>query len=149
MPSGRPATLNSKRKKADLAARLATRKCDPVMGMVSIALGELICNVCRGKLKSKYKLPTGAHTVDCAKGLNRAVKDKREPICACGGIGERLCESCYGTGYEIVSPELRGKMYAELAGYLHAKLKAIEHSGEVGMVDLAAILRERYEKHTK
>lgn len=51
-------------------------------------LANLKCNVCRGKLKTKYKRDDGR-------------------------LGERICESCYGSGYEIVSPELRGKMWAK------------------------------------
>jgi hypothetical protein len=29
-----------------------------------------------------------------------------------------------------VSPELRGKMFAELAGYVHPKRRAVEHTGD-------------------
>lgn len=72
-----------------------------------IALNTVPCGVCRGRGKTKYRLP-----------------DK--------GIAERLCESCYGTLWESCSPELRGKMYAELAQYEHPKRKAIEVTGEGG-----------------
>jgi hypothetical protein len=33
------------------------------------------------------------------------------------------------------APELRGRMYAELAQYVAPKRKALEHSGGVGMIE--------------
>lgn len=144
---GRPLTLKGRREKADVSARLRALGCDPITGMAKIALGELKCNVCRGKLKTKYRLEPGQHTADCARQINRDLKASREVKCFCGHVGERVCESCYGSGYEIVSPELRGKMFAELAQYEHPKLKAIEVSGSLDTPDLAAVLRERFRKH--
>lgn len=95
---------------------------DPLEAMIQIAEGNLKCNVCRGKLKTKYKRDDGR-------------------------LGERICESCYGSGYEIVSPELRGKMWAEVAQYHRPKRKAIEHRVEqVGSI--AETLRQkRQERH--
>lgn len=57
------------------------------------------CGVCMGAGKTKY----------------RAGADK-----------ERTCESCYGSGKEKISPELSGRMYAEIAQYVLPKRKAIE-----------------------
>lgn len=142
----KPITLKGRRERADVAARLEALRCDPIDGMARIALGELKCNVCRGKLKTRYKLEKGAHTIECAKQLNAASKAKQERKCTCGGHGERTCESCYGSGFEIVSPELRGKMFAELAQYCAPKLRAVELSGSLDTPDLAAVLRRRYEK---
>lgn len=70
-----------------------------------ILLNKLPCSVCRGELKTSYKLPDGE-------------------------IGTRLCESCYGSGYEKLSPELRARVALELLQYQAPKLKAVEHSGE-------------------
>jgi hypothetical protein len=82
--------------------------------MATIANNQLPCGVCRGKGKTPYKMENGE-------------------------IGTRKCESCYGTLFEACSPELRGKMCAELAQYVGAKRKAIEVSGpEGGAVDLKA-----------
>ena len=100
---------------AEILARLG---CDPFTGMATIALNQLPCGVCRGKGRTKYKVD--------------------------GEVHERTCESCYGTLFEACSPELRGKMNAELAQYIAPKRKAIEMSGELGTPDLAAILRERF-----
>lgn len=41
------------------------------------------------------------------------------------------------------SPELRGRMFAELAQYVAPKRKAVELSGELGVVSLAEVIRER------
>ena len=102
---------------SEILARLG---CDPFTGMATIALNKLPCGVCRGKGKTKYKIE--------------------------GQIHERVCESCYGTLFEACSPELRGKMHAELAKYIAPQRKAVEHSGSIGAPDLAAILRERFAK---
>ncbi len=105
-------TLN--RLNSEANQRLAELDCDPIEGMVKIALGEVPCSVCRGKGRTKYQP---------AKG-----KDK---------LAERTCESCYGSGKEIISPELKGKMFAELAQYVAPKRKAVEHTGlEGGPIDV-------------
>ena len=103
---------------SDILARLG---CNPFQGMATIALNKLPCGVCRGKGRTKYKM-------------------------ASGEVSERTCESCYGTLFEACSPELRGKMHAELAKYIAPQRKAVEHSGSIGAPDLAAILRERFAK---
>ena len=104
--AGRPKGAQSfvKRTVAETCERLG---CDPFEGMAIIAINQLPCGVCRGKGKTPYKLPNG-------------------------GVGMRTCESCYGTLFESCSPELRGKMNAELAQYIHAKKKAIEVSNPDG-----------------
>lgn len=99
---------------------------DPFEGMAKIALGDVQCNLCRGTLLSPVLLPEGEHSSECAKS------DGEENECSCEGITKRRCQSCKGTGRELVSPELRGKMYAELANYDRPKLKAIEHTGVDG-----------------
>ena len=57
---------------------------------------------------------------------------------------ERTCESCYGSALEKISPELKGKMNAELAGYIYPKLRSIEHSGEDGGPLMPPIIRVVY-----
>ena len=44
----------------------------------------------------------------------------------------RICLSCYGSGWEACSPELRGKMFAEIANYVLPKRAAIQHTGADG-----------------
>ena len=41
-------------------------------------------------------------------------------------------------GKRLVAPELRDKMYGELAQYIAPKRKAVEHSGEL-MLNMSAI----------
>ena len=88
--------------------RLKEMGCDPMQIVARIAMNDVPCGVCRGTLKTKYRVP-----------------DSEE-------LRERICQSCYGTGYEAVNPELRGKMAAELLSYIEAKRKAVEHSGVDG-----------------
>ncbi|MBZ5607253.1 MAG: hypothetical protein LAP38_03275 [Acidobacteriia bacterium] len=78
--------------------------CNPIEGMARIAQGDVPCRVCRGKGKTLYQPARGKE------------------------LAERTCESCYGRGLEIITPELSGKMYAELAQYIFPKRKAIEHT---------------------
>lgn len=112
------------RRSQDIADKLERIGCDPLRGMAEIALNRLPCGVCRGELKTKYKLLPGDHSKECNKQGAGAGAD-----CICDGIGTRTCMSCYGSGWEACSPELRGKMYAEIAQYVLPKRKAIEHSG--------------------
>ncbi len=103
---------------------------NPFAGMATIAANQLPCGVCRGKGKTAYKLADGSHAKDCAITEARLIKGKLK--CTCNGVGQRVCESCYGTLFEACSPELRGKMHAELAQYVAPKRKAVEHSGPDG-----------------
>lgn len=103
--------------------RLASMGCDPLVGMARIASGDVPCGTCHGELKTRYRLPEGHHAESCAVN-KRAMAVV--PKCDCEGIGLRTCESCYGTNKEKVTPDLRGRMYAELAQYVAPKRKAIE-----------------------
>lgn len=114
----------------DIQEKLARIGCDPITGMAEIALNRLPCGVCRAELRTKYLLSSGTHADKCGFQI-----DKNGVIagtCTCEGIGVRICQSCYGSGWEACSPELRGKMYAEIANYVLPKRKAIEHTGEDG-----------------
>lgn len=119
-------TKGTANKRSSLVAeKIARMGCDPFEGMARIALNDLPCGVCRGSGRTRYALPAGNHADSC-EGNRRGAK------CTCDGISERTCQSCYGTLYEAVAPELRGKMCTELAKYCAPQLKAIEHTGEGG-----------------
>jgi len=45
---------------------------------------------------------------------------------------ERTCRTCFGSGKEPISPELRGKVLAELAGFVAPRLKATDVSSTDG-----------------
>jgi len=125
----------------DVQEKLERLGCDPFEGMAIIADNRLPCGVCRGKGKTAYKLSDGAHAKDCAITEARLIKGKLK--CTCNGVGERVCESCYGTLFEACSPELRGKMHAELAQYVAPKRKAIEISGHLSTSTADSILASR------
>lgn len=100
-PKGKPLPAGAGRKKG--TPNRATRTvretldalgCDPFTGMAQIASGKIPCGACAG-----------------SPGKNK-VKAKD------GTFYERVCESCYGTLLEKVSPETRAKMYSELARYI-------------------------------
>jgi len=98
------------------------------------AMNMLECGVCRGKLKTRFKLPQGEHTKQC-RAANTAE-------CTCEGIAERTCQSCYGSGMESVGPAERLKAASELLSYTEAKRKAIEviGDGDGGPVGIALIV---------
>lgn len=96
------------RKTREVQEILASVRCDPIRGMAKIAAGDVPCAVCLGKGKTKYQPARG--------------KDK---------LLDRTCQSCYGRGKEIISPDLKLKAFAELAQYEYPKRKAIEVSGTV------------------
>jgi hypothetical protein len=122
-------SLNKNKSAAD---RLAELGCDGIEGMTMIAQNKLPCGVCRGEGKTRYQLAKDQirPCVICRDAYPR-------PDCVwCSGtglqsIGVRTCLSCYGTLWEACSPDLRGKMYAELTKYEFAQKKAVEISGAV------------------
>ena len=99
---------------SEAAEKLARLGCDPLEGMARIALGDLVCPACAGSGRARYAAgPTG-------------------PVLDPDAGAERTCRTCWGGGREPVSPELRGRMFAELAQYVAPKRKAVEHSGPQG-----------------
>jgi len=70
----------------------------------------------------------------------------------CGGTGQapdkegQPCAVCHGKGTERILPELRARMYAELAQYLYPKRKAVEHSGPDGEAPSFRVLLEQARK---
>lgn len=142
-PKGKPRAPNAGRKKgtpnrstATVHEILARLNCNPFEIMGIIATNTLPCGVCRGTGKTKYQLKPGQHDPHCS-----GRPKKSSDLCACEGIGERTCQSCYGTLYEACNPAERGKMAAQLAEYVAPKRKALEVSGELEVHD--RIIEER------
>ena len=124
----KPGTPN--KRTAEITAKLAELRCDPVAGMARIAMAEVPCPTCAGRKKAKFSKDSGG-------------KWQHDPL-----NGELLkCLACYGTGKGRVSLELQGKMCAELAGYLYPKRKAVEvaPSESAGSFTLEELL-ESYRK---
>ena len=91
---------------------------DPIIIMSRIAANNIECSTCRGRKRTMYLLSEGHHAKDCAAQMHQE--------CTCDGIGERICQSCFGTGLEKVSPQLRYQAASELAKYKHPQFKQIE-----------------------
>jgi hypothetical protein len=102
------------RKTEEIADKLARLRCDPIEGMAHIATGNITCPTCAGKKRAKYSIGMAGPYWDPEKGA------------------EMACRTCTGTGKEPIAPELKGKMYAELAQYVAPKRKAIEVTGKDG-----------------
>lgn len=110
--------------RTDVQAIVKAEGCSPFRVMAQLARGEAPCSVCRGKGRTKYQPSRQTQLID---GV-RVYVMPNDP----GKLEERVCLSCYGSGKEIVSPELRGKMATDLAKYMAPQLKAIEHSNPDG-----------------
>ena len=109
--SGRKKGVKDKKKvEFETASQILERmNMCPIERMARMADGDVPCGVCFGKGKTLWQ-------------AGKKPDDLRE----------RICQSCYGSCKEKISPELRQRCLAELANYKHAKLKAVEHTGPAG-----------------
>jgi len=83
---------------------------------------------------------------DPIAGMARIAEDVTPCLVCTHGLLEdgRVCGQCQGTGKLQSPPELRGRMYAELAQYVAPKRKAIEVSGpDGGAIELSPARREQ------
>jgi hypothetical protein len=90
----------------------------------------------------------GEHRGGRAKGTpNKATQDVRDKLAALG------CDPIEGMAKIAMDlanpPELRGKMFAELAGYIAPKRKAIEHEAGPGVAAGYVIIGEREAESAK
>jgi hypothetical protein len=83
---------------------------NPFEFLAHAVLNDIECGVCRGSKKTPYFVGAGA---------------KRR-------IEQRVCESCHGTGMEVITPALRVEAASRLGKYLKPELKSVVHSGSVG-----------------
>lgn len=127
------------RKTVDIQEKLAHLKCDPVAILAHIATRQIPCGTCIDKNrkptgKTAYKLPADSHAAKC----------KGSP-CTCAGIGERVCESCFGTKWERINVKDMGDAAGKLARMIVPELKAIEISGaiDIGLGAAAEIIASR------
>lgn len=136
---GSPVSLEQ-RKVREILQRLG--HC-PFEGMVRLAENSVTCGVCRGnpedpstcKTRCKLKLEVACQCIAMDDADSEEDKTADPDCWRCSGtgmatLGLRTCQSCYGTGMEAISPELRGKMEAELGAYVQAKLKHVEHAND-------------------
>lgn len=130
-----PRTKQGRRSAADILAALGV---DPVTANALISLGDVPCGVCHGKGKTKYQPKT--RTLD--DGAKYQVAEDPDG-------SERVCQSCWGSGKERISPELKFKANDMLAKYVHPTLKQMELSGPNGgpmSMSLADVVRARREQ---
>ena len=124
---GRPKGSKN-RNLSEVSEILARLNCNPFEGMAFIAEGDVPCGVCKGKGRTKFQPHQGSD----------------DP-------GERICQSCWGSKKEKISPQLRGEMYKALAKYVKPELKAIEVTGADGgaiEMSIAETLRSRYKQRS-
>ena len=87
-----------------------------------ILYSKLPCGVCHGKGKTKFQ--ARRRKVDGIwQDDDFELNDK---------LGERTCQSCYGSGFERLSPNERLRAALELLTYGHSKRSAIEVSNPDG-----------------
>ena len=89
--------------------------------------GQVPCGVCRGKGKTRYQ---AAHSND--------------------KTFERTCMSCYGSGFERLSPDTRLRAALDAINYGHAKIQAVQHSITADAAEtLVAVLTARENRWNK
>ena len=92
-----------------LKQRVAEWGGDVFRVLYDAAMGELPCSVCRGEGKTKFQP---------AKGLSK--------------LASRTCQSCYGSGREVLSPKDRIAAAEYLGRRLEPHLSAVEVTGQDG-----------------
>jgi len=150
----KPGSLN--RRTQDIQEKLHRLKCDPIEILARIAMRNIPCGTCIDEKnkptgKTKYRLPEGTHAANCGKPCTCVGPHKPDcnpHACTCAGIGERTCESCFGTKLERVNVQDMGNAAGKLAKMIVPELKAIEMSGQVdvGLEQVAAQIMEARRK---
>lgn len=102
----------------------------PIEGLLAVAMRRVSCGTCVDKNgkptgRTSYALVPGAHAKDC-KAKNHDAHGSQ--ACTCNGVGQRQCASCDGSLLERIDVPTKLKADSELAQYVAAKRKAIEHS---------------------
>lgn len=94
----------SKGKRATAREACEALGVNPFLYMAMVVMGDVPCNVCRQRLKTRVKASRHA------------------------GEHERNCQSCKGDGWEKLSPDFRGRMAEALGRYLEPQMQAIQHT---------------------
>lgn len=138
---GNVAGVPAKKKEGRRSASqiLADENWDPIMGNIRIARGDVPCGVCHGAGVTQFQPKTKTF-----RGDDGTVTHYREVEGPDGK--ERVCQSCWGSKLERISPELKFKSNDMLAKYCHPTLKQMEISGPEGgplSLSLSEVVRER------
>lgn len=100
---------------------------NPIERQARMADGDVPCGVCFGKGKTKFQ-PKRRKPKPGTDPLAFDFEDVDQHE----SLSERTCQSCYGSGREQISPELRQRCLSDLAKYVYPTLKQIEHTGPAG-----------------
>ena len=88
--------------------RLQQLGCDPIRFLAKVVNNDVQCGVCRGTGITAFQPQHGD-----------------EP-------GKRLCQSCWGSKLERLSPKERAWAAGELLQYCESKLKQVDHTSSDG-----------------
>ncbi len=113
-PKGQPRTGGrikgtANKKTIEVIETLAKLKCDPIAGMAKIAMDA--------------RSPLDLESLEMVRRIKNALQGKKDLL----EFFEMLLSS-----WRNYPPELRAKMFSELAQYVFPKRKAIEHTGQNG-----------------
>lgn len=94
-----------KHQRAIMDGTVGATTLDPIAYLADFMAGNVLCRVCRGKLITKFRTEAG-------------------------DVSERECQSCWGTGFEKITPKESRESASELAGFMHAKRRPVDAKGE-------------------
>lgn len=131
-----------RKQQKDFEAQLEDAGCNPVEILIMIAHNDVPCSVCqRTPGKQRVALEKAS---ECKCGQSTGLYD---PDCwRCSGTGlatatERVCQSCYGTLYEAVSPKVRADVCTTMLNKLVPDLRSIEVRGNIQLEAVAVFER--------
>ncbi len=94
--------------------------CDPIAGLANLVQGGHPCPECHGAKVQKYIVHTSGQFDSGTYEVNPDHGD------------EQTCLMCHGSGCEPVPAKLASEVFGHLAQYFAPRLKAIDHSGNIG-----------------
>lgn len=122
-----------RRQQKDFESTLRDLGCSPVEILVAIATNNVPCGVCqRTPGKQRVALPWDQQKPCQCNGMGV------DPDCwKCSGTGhqtatERVCQSCYGTLFEAVNPDVRSKVAMKMLDKLVPDLRSVDHVSSDG-----------------
>ena len=99
--------------KKDIWKYIADSGFNPIEKMIAIAQGELKCGVCHGEAETRYVMRDDHDKI--LRNNDGSLK-----------FHVRVCESCYGSGYEHVEPRVMLAACSELAKKMIPDLKQMD-----------------------
>ena len=119
VPAKRRANSFLSKDKRDIWKYIADSGFNPIEQIIAIAQGNLKCGACRGEAETRYVMRD-----DHDKILRNPDGSLKFHV--------RVCESCYGSGYEHVEPRTMLAAASELAKKMIPDLKQIDPNAKEG-----------------